>query len=189
MGAAFGLVSEFVVRARGVRAMPLSRCNILIVEDQAIIALDLESAVEKSNGQVIGPASTVREALKLLHTNEVDAAILDANLPDGDVTPVAEQLIVAGIPFSHQYGRRRSPPASTLPWSNDLSEAHALVAIDPRISCAPAYLHQPRGVVAHSRERVTGVVALSHEPERYFSSRNLSFGSVTFFGLFASALA
>ena len=47
--------------------MPLSRCNILIVEDQAIIALDLEGAVGESNGQVIGPASTVREALKLLH--------------------------------------------------------------------------------------------------------------------------
>ena len=79
--------------------MPLSRSNILIVEDQAIIALDLESAVEEANGQVIGPASTVREALKLLHANEVDAAILDANLPDGDVTPVAEELIAAGIPF------------------------------------------------------------------------------------------
>src|SRR4051812_24200791 len=79
--------------------MPLSRCNILIVEDQAIIALDLESAVEDANGKVIGPASTVREALKLLHTNEVDAAILDANLPDGDVTPVAEELIARGIPI------------------------------------------------------------------------------------------
>jgi CheY-like chemotaxis protein len=79
--------------------MPLSRCNILIVEDQAIIALDLESAVEEANGQVIGPASTVREALKLLHANEVDAAILDANLPDGDVTPVAEALIDRQVPF------------------------------------------------------------------------------------------
>ena len=79
--------------------LALSRSNILIVEDQAIIALDLESAVEEANGQVIGPASTVREALKLLHANEVDAAILDANLPDGDVTPVAEELIAAGIPF------------------------------------------------------------------------------------------
>src|SRR3954463_13150338 len=79
--------------------MPLGRSNILIVEDQAIIALDLESAVEDANGQVIGPASTVREALKLLHANEVDAAILDANLPDGDVTPVAEELIDRGIPF------------------------------------------------------------------------------------------
>src|SRR3954469_22648858 len=99
MGAAFGLVSQLVVRARGVRVMPLSRCNILIVEDQAIIALDLESAVEESNGQVIGPASTVREALNLLHTNEVDAAILDANLPDGDVTHVAEALIDRKVPF------------------------------------------------------------------------------------------
>ena len=77
--------------------MPLSRSNILIVEDQAIIALDLESAVEEAN--VIGPASTVREALKLLHANEVDAAILDANLPDGDVTPVAEALIDRKAPF------------------------------------------------------------------------------------------
>ena len=79
--------------------MPLSRSNILIVEDQAIIALDLESAVEEANGQVIGPASTVREALKFLHANEVDAAILDANLPDGDVTPVAEALIDRKVPF------------------------------------------------------------------------------------------
>ena len=31
--------------------MPLSRCNILIVEDQAIIALDLESAVEDATGR------------------------------------------------------------------------------------------------------------------------------------------
>ena len=48
---------------------------------------------------MIGPASTVREALDLLHTNAVDAAILDANLPDGDVTPVAEQLIDRNVPF------------------------------------------------------------------------------------------
>jgi hypothetical protein len=48
---------------------------------------------------VIGPASTVREALKLLHANEVDAAILDANLPDGDVTPVAKALIDRKVPF------------------------------------------------------------------------------------------
>ena len=79
--------------------MPLSRCNVLIVEDQAIIALDLQDAVEDANAQVIGPAATVREALDLVHTHIVDAAILDANLPDGDVTPVAEELIERGIPF------------------------------------------------------------------------------------------
>jgi len=45
----------------------------------------------------------------------LDAAILDANLPDGDVTPVAEELIAAGIPFLINTGveaggaRRRYP--------------------------------------------------------------------------------
>ena len=79
--------------------MPLSRCNVLIVEDQAIVALDLQAAVEEANAQVIGPAPTVREALDLLDTDEVHAAILDANLPDGDITPVAEELIDRGVPF------------------------------------------------------------------------------------------
>jgi hypothetical protein len=113
--------------------MPPSGSNILIVEDQAIIALDLESAVEEANGQVIGPTSTVREAMKLLHANEVDAAILDANLPDADVTPVAEALIDRKVPFVIN-GGRGSPPASTLPWSTGLSKAHSLVPIDPRLA-------------------------------------------------------
>src|SRR5881628_2118150 len=78
--------------------MPLSRCKVLIVEDQLIVALDIQVAVEDANGEVVGPAATVREALELLRGEEVDAAILDANLPDGDVTPVAEELIARGIP-------------------------------------------------------------------------------------------
>src|SRR4051794_13109290 len=56
-------------------------------------------AVEDANGEVLGPAATVREALQLLGTAKVHAAILDANLPDGDVTPVAEELIARGIPI------------------------------------------------------------------------------------------
>src|SRR4051794_34025812 len=86
-------------RSRGaVSGMPLSRCKVLIVEDQLIVALDIQVAVEDANGEVVGPAATVREALELLRAEEVDAAILDANLPDGDITPVAEELIARGIP-------------------------------------------------------------------------------------------
>jgi CheY-like chemotaxis protein len=77
----------------------LSRCKVLIVEDQAIIALDLQAAVEDANAQVIGPAPTVRKALDLLENAEVHAAILDANLPDGDITPVAVALIERSVPF------------------------------------------------------------------------------------------
>ena len=47
---------------------------------------------------MIGPAGSVREALRLIEQHPVQAAILDVNLSDGDVTPIAELLIEGGVP-------------------------------------------------------------------------------------------
>jgi two-component SAPR family response regulator len=72
---------------------------VLIVEDEALIGLDLAWAIEDQGGKIVGPVATVEEALQLLlHTN-VDAAVLDANLLDRDVTPVAFVLIEKHVPF------------------------------------------------------------------------------------------
>src|SRR3954470_19208134 len=95
--------------------MTLSRCKVLIVEDQLIVALDIQMAGEEANGEVVGPAATVREALELLSRAKVDAAILDANLPDGDVTPVAEELIARGIPIIINTGPFKLRGHSDLP--------------------------------------------------------------------------
>jgi DNA-binding response OmpR family regulator len=70
----------------------------LIVEDEPFIALDLAMAVEEARGKVIGPAGSVREALMLIEQHLVQAAILDVNLSDRDVTPIAELLIGGGVP-------------------------------------------------------------------------------------------
>ena len=72
---------------------------ILIVEDQPLIGLSLAHAVADHDGHVIGPAETVCDALLLLDSHPVAAAILDALLPDRDVTPVALRLLDRGIPF------------------------------------------------------------------------------------------
>lgn len=72
---------------------------ILIVEDEPLIAMELALAVRDLDGEVLGPLPTVREALHLLDTRGVAAAILDANLLDRDVAPVALRLVAAGIPF------------------------------------------------------------------------------------------
>jgi len=72
---------------------------ILIVEDDALIALSLALAVEEAQAQVIGPAATVAEALALIAGQPISAAILDANLPDGNITPLAVALAADGIPF------------------------------------------------------------------------------------------
>lgn len=66
--------------------------RVLIVEDEPFIAWDLAQAVESAGGIVIGPAATLAQALALIHGSELDAAILDVNLPDGHIGPVLESL-------------------------------------------------------------------------------------------------
>lgn len=76
----------------------LANAHVLILEDEAIPALDLAMAVEMAGGVVIGPAGTVAAALALLDEEDVAAAILDVHLPDGELTPVAIRLLDQGVP-------------------------------------------------------------------------------------------
>lgn len=77
---------------------------ILIVDDEPFIALDLALAVEDAGCSVVGPAGSVREALRLLDGCRVTAAILDVNLSDGDISPVVEILAARGVPLIFQTG-------------------------------------------------------------------------------------
>lgn len=74
--------------------------NVLVVEDESLIADDLADWVKAAGGRVIGPARTVARALELIETTSVDAAILDAHLADRDVTPVARLLIARNVPLT-----------------------------------------------------------------------------------------
>ena len=76
----------------------LNQVSVLIVENEPFIVLDLAEAVKEARGKVIGPAGSVREALVLIEQNLVQVAVLDVNLSDRDVTPVAELLIESGVP-------------------------------------------------------------------------------------------
>lgn len=87
--------------------------RILIAEDETFIALDMASGIEEAGGQVVGPAASVSEALALLAVNEVTGAILDVNLADRDVTPVALMLIARNVPIVFHTGVG-IPPELTL---------------------------------------------------------------------------
>ena len=76
----------------------LCQARIIIVEDDGFIAEEIALTVEDADGVVVGPVATVAEALAILDEGEVDAAILDGNLLDRDITPVAVQLTSAKIP-------------------------------------------------------------------------------------------
>jgi DNA-binding response OmpR family regulator len=80
------------------------RATVFIAEDEAFIAFDLAATIEDAGGVVVGPAATVKEALALLEIHHVDAAILDVNLSDRDISPVAELLIACGVPIIFHTG-------------------------------------------------------------------------------------
>jgi len=74
---------------------------ILIVEDQALIALAIEDAVRRNGAGVVGSAARLSEALTLIETASWDAALLDMKLANGEaVYPVAERLHAKGVPFA-----------------------------------------------------------------------------------------
>jgi DNA-binding NtrC family response regulator len=77
----------------------LAQRPILIVEDECFVALDLADAVKDFNGKVVGPAGSVSEAFDLLAAEDISAAVLDAKLPDGEITTLAIRLAQNGIPF------------------------------------------------------------------------------------------
>jgi DNA-binding NtrC family response regulator len=83
----------------------LSGTRVLLVEDEAIIALDLADTFESAGANVIGPAASVREALSLIDEETVDTALLDFNVADGEITPVLDLLIARGVPVAIYTGR------------------------------------------------------------------------------------
>ena len=73
--------------------------RILIVEDENLISLLLETTLSDAGYQIAGTASNLSSALEMVGQVAADAAILDLNLKGKKVYPVAEKLLAAGIPF------------------------------------------------------------------------------------------
>ena len=78
--------------------------NILVVEDEYLIAYTMQCELQNLGARVIGPVSSVKDALALLDSEPVDGATLDINLNDEKVFPVAEALTALGVPFVFMTG-------------------------------------------------------------------------------------
>ena len=80
--------------------------DILIVEDETMLALDLSFALEDAGADVLGPSYSVESALALVSRPDfrADAAVLDVDLAGHDVFPVAEKLVQLGVPFVFHTG-------------------------------------------------------------------------------------
>jgi two-component sensor histidine kinase/DNA-binding response OmpR family regulator len=76
-----------------------SGARVLLVEDEALVGLMMRAALTDAGYQVTGPFSSVSEALIAIKSARPDCAVLDINLLDGPVYPLATALTDAGVPF------------------------------------------------------------------------------------------
>jgi CheY-like chemotaxis protein len=92
-----------------VRSQQDDRKSVLIVEDEAILAMDIARLVEEMGFKVFATASTVEAALACLESQKPDFAMLDANLGGSPSTPVAERLVALEVPVIVATGYVRQP--------------------------------------------------------------------------------
>jgi DNA-binding response OmpR family regulator len=73
--------------------------KVLVVEDEALIAIYVETIVEQSGYDVAGVVSSLDDALAFIDDHTIDSAVLDVDLNGRPVYPLAEALKRRGIPF------------------------------------------------------------------------------------------
>ena len=118
----------------------LSGKRILVAEDNEWIAAGLVDAIIGCDGIALGPAQTTAAALALI-LELPDGAILDANLLNGPITPVARALCDKSVPLVIFTG---------LGLPSDLQRSHPDIAVILKPS---PYETVIRAIAAHIHER------------------------------------
>jgi CheY-like chemotaxis protein len=97
------------------RAEPLNLKGkrILVIEDEPLVSMDIETCLAESGSIVVGPANNVKRARQLIESESFDGALVDANLAGEPVDELANALVARGIPFVFLtgYGRDSLPAA------------------------------------------------------------------------------
>jgi CheY-like chemotaxis protein len=91
---------------------PLAGREILIVEDEMLLALDLQLFLEEQGCTVLGPVPNAKRALELLSDHRPDAATLDMNLNGQSSAPIAHVLREQNIPYVVISGYSTPPDTS-----------------------------------------------------------------------------
>jgi DNA-binding NtrC family response regulator len=98
-------------------AIPSLGSTVLVVEDYDLIAGEIAEAVADLGCTVLGPASSVAEAMRLFAGGWVAAALLDVQLgPLSSSVPLAAALRTGGVPFAVISGYEQRDLAAEPVW-------------------------------------------------------------------------
>lgn len=90
----------------------LEGISVLLVEDEAILAIDVTAIIEMAGGRVVGPAYSLGQGFSWIDRAKFDCAVLDINLHDELVFNLADALIERGVPvvFLSSHSLNIAPP-------------------------------------------------------------------------------
>lgn len=110
--------------------------SILVAEDEFMVALNIQAELEAC-GAVVTVVDSVSDGLDVA-ANGFDVAVLDVRLADGEVYPLADRLIRAGVPIVFHSGHadkgeleRAYPGAHALPkptWGSEVARTVGIAA-------------------------------------------------------------
>lgn len=73
--------------------------RVLVVEDNPLLASDIDDALRGSGAEVVGPALDIDSGMALLRVDALDGAVLDIDIGGKPVWPIARELKQDGVPF------------------------------------------------------------------------------------------
>jgi CheY-like chemotaxis protein len=92
--------------AQGLRFSPpslatldLPQGKVLMVVDDAVVALDLQRLLREAGYRVVGPVTTVSEVQRAIERGAIDCAIVDLDVDRRAPLPIADLLAFADVPF------------------------------------------------------------------------------------------
>jgi CheY-like chemotaxis protein len=89
---------------------PLAGLRLLLVEDEALVAMELQELISSLGAETVGPFGRVADALEALRHEQVNGGVLDVRL-DGDTTfQIADVLLQAASPIVFISGAISSIP-------------------------------------------------------------------------------
>jgi CheY-like chemotaxis protein len=148
--------------AEGLRFSPPSLATlerpqgkVLVVVDDALVALDLQRLLHEAGYRVVGPATTVAEIQRMIGRGDIDCAILDLDIDRRAPLPIADLLTFADIPFV--YLTTGYPGA--VPWRHRRRPVvEKPVTREALIAAVEKAIARPREVASNGRWPASGSV-------------------------------
>jgi PAS domain S-box-containing protein len=125
--------------------------RILVIEDEPLVAMDVESSLTAAGCEVVGPAATLERAKLLIEESDCDAALLDVNLAGQPVDELATLLTRKNRPFAFVTGYGRDALPSGFRGAVVLGKPFSA---DQLLATVEVLLYQPASVVQFRQKKV-----------------------------------